>query len=385
MAKVIFHIDINAFFASAHQTLDANLQGVPLVVCPNRSTAVVTTASYEAREYGIHAAMPLSQAKILCKDLVVVDIDFELYQDLSFSFLSIIKEYTSIVQQASIDECYADMSDVITQYERPLDLAVEIMDKVKQELGLPISIGIGPTKFLAKMASDLKKPNGITVLRKREVESKLWPLPIEEMFGIGKKTVPLLKEIGINYIGDISKVNKTDLKKVLGNNTIPVINRIYGNSSDILEVYSETKSMGQSKTYPKGLSSFEEVLAAIEVELNELWNRIQAKELRGRTLTFAIRLDNYKTASRSITSEHYYTKKEDVLERVLFLYDEFDGEGSVTFLSITLSNLNEQEEIIEQLSLFDDINKETTDSIISKLNKTLKYDVFKKGSDLDHE
>ncbi|WZU00053.1 DNA polymerase IV [Erysipelothrix sp. D19-032] len=165
MANVIFHIDINAFFASAHVITDPSLIGKPVVVCSNHRGSVITTASYEARQFGIQSAMPLSHAKRLCQDLVVVEIDFDLYNDLSRRFMDIIRSYSTKLQQASIDECYVDVTDVIRNYPKPLDLAVEIQQRVLKELKLPISIGVAPNKFLAKMASDMRN---LTVLLCRE-------------------------------------------------------------------------------------------------------------------------------------------------------------------------------------------------------------------------
>ncbi|MDE8038924.1 DNA polymerase IV, partial [Erysipelothrix rhusiopathiae] len=188
MAQVIFHIDINAFYASAHLITDSSLYGKPVVVCSNQRGSVVTTASYEARSFGVNSAMPLAHAKRLCPNLEVIEVDFELYQELSVKFMNIIRSYSAVMQPASIDECYVDMTEVIKKYEKPLDLAVEIQKNIWEALRLPISIGVAPNKFLAKMASDMQKPRGITVLRIREVSQKLWPLSIESMYGIGKKT-----------------------------------------------------------------------------------------------------------------------------------------------------------------------------------------------------
>lgn len=381
MAKVIFHIDINAFFASAHLIENPELKGKPLVVCHNHSSAVITTASYEARKYGINSAMPLVMAQRLCQDLIVMPVDFELYQELSHSFVDLIKEYSPIIQQASIDECYVDMSDVIKKYKYPLDLAYEIMERMEKELLLPISIGIGPTKFLSKMASDMHKPKGITVLRKREVKEKLWPLPIEEMHGIGSKTVPLLKEKGIHYIGDLTTQSFDELKVIFGNNTQNILDRIYGRSSDIVEDDDTYKSMSQSKTFSTPLVVFDEVLSAIQTELSELIRRLKINNLVGKTISLSIRLDNYKTASRSFTFDQVTDNYDKLLEKIMLMYDEFDGEGAVTFIGLTLSKLVPIDNAIEQLNLFDDISGETTSSIIEKLNSTLNKNIFKKGSE----
>ena len=182
MAKVYFHIDLNAFFANAEIIRDPSLKGKPLVISGSTRRSVVSTASYEARQYGIHSAMPLSEAEALCPQLVIVEHHFPLYVELSEQFIKIVSEYVDDLEQASIDECYVDVTNAITKYEKPLDLAWTIQKRIMNELHLPCSIGVAPNMFLAKMASEMKKPLGITVLRIRDVPSKMWPLPISSMY-----------------------------------------------------------------------------------------------------------------------------------------------------------------------------------------------------------
>ena len=189
--RVIFHIDLNAFYASAEVLKNSALEGQPAAVAGLHRRSVVSTANYEARKCGVHSAMPLLMALEKCPQLVVVQGDFSWYEELSNRFFTYLRKFTPCIEPASIDECYMDVTDIIGNYKRPLDLAWIIQKRVYEDLRLPCSIGVGPNKFLAKMASDMRKPMGITVLRKQEVPSKLWPLPITDMWGIGKKSVPL--------------------------------------------------------------------------------------------------------------------------------------------------------------------------------------------------
>jgi DNA polymerase-4 len=202
LGKIIFHIDINAFFASAETLRDPSLKNKPIAVCSNKRGSVVTTANYIAREYGVRSAMPLAEALKLCPHLVVTGVHFDLYEKISAQFVALCRKYTEIVEVASVDECYLDVTETIAKYKRPLDLALVIRKDIKKNIGLDVSIGIAPNRFLAKMASDIKKPNGLTVLRQKEVESKLWPLPIDRMHGVGTKSAELLKAIGMLTVGD---------------------------------------------------------------------------------------------------------------------------------------------------------------------------------------
>lgn len=382
MGQVVFHIDVNAFYASAHLLDNPDLKGKPIAVCSNHRGSVITTASYEARAYGVTSAMPLVKAKKLCPDLIVVGVDFPLYQELSLEFMDIVRSFSPYLQTASIDECYVEVGDVISQYDKPLDLAVAIQKKVMEELNLPISIGVAPNKFLAKMASDMKKPLGITVLRIREVEEKLWPLPIEDMHGIGKKTVPRLQKIGIHTIGDLANSEVSYVKPVLGNSSYNFIEKANGRDQSPLELVNTAKSMGQSKTYPSVLYDQDDIRSAMKKEINELSRRLKQSGMVGRTLQFSIRLDDYTTAARSQTYQDVIEEPDEIFERVMGLYDEFEGEGGVTFISVTVANLVSKEDVNEQLNLFSDIEDPSVDEIIKRLNKELKSDVFIKTEDL---
>ncbi|WP_159636262.1 DNA polymerase IV [Erysipelothrix anatis] len=382
MANVIFHIDINAFFASAHVITDPSLIGKPVVVCSNHRGSVITTASYEARQFGIQSAMPLSHAKRLCQDLVVVEIDFDLYNDLSRRFMDIIRSYSTKLQQASIDECYVDVTDVIRNYPKPLDLAVEIQQRVLKELKLPISIGVAPNKFLAKMASDMQKPNGITVLRIREIDKFLWPLPINEMHGIGKKTVPKLIAYGIHTIKDLAQTDPNSIRHILGNNAQSFVEKANGRDKSNIETDTSAKSVGQSKTFTTPMIDLDEIQYAIRHEIEQMTLRMKSYDLVGKTLTFAIRMADYKTAARSVTLENYTDDKHLIYERVMDLYEEFDSMDGVTFISVSMSNLVTLEDKIEQLNLFDDLKEPTINDIISRLNKELNIDAFKRTSTL---
>lgn len=377
MAQVIFHIDINAFYASAHLITNSSLYGKPVVVCSNQRGSVVTTASYEARSFGVNSAMPLAHAKRLCPNLEVIEVDFDLYQELSVKFMNIIRSYSAVMQPASIDECYVDMTEVIKKYEKPLDLAVEIQKNIWEALRLPISIGVAPNKFLAKMASDMQKPRGITVLRIREVSQKLWPLSIESMYGIGQKTVPKLKQMGIETIGDLARFNPDHLKSILGVNAQNFVQKANGYDHSVIDTDVTMKSIGQSKTFKDAMTDLDEIRNAILNELVEVKRRMERQDVVGKTVSFSIRLDDYKTATRSFTFDEYTRDQNLVFERLMSLYDEFEGEGGVSFISVTMTNLLPKDEIIEQLNIFDDLDEITVNDIIQRLNKELNQDLFK--------
>ena len=204
MAKVIMHIDLNAFFASCEVIRDPSLAGLPLLIGHTGRSGIVSTASYEARAYGCHSGQPMFQALRLCPKAKVIPVDYDYYSMMSLSFFSYLKRFTLLVEPASIDEGFADMSEAVKGKEDPESFFRSLQSELKKETGLGCSIGVAPTKWLAKMASDLKKPMGLTILRKKDIPNLLYPLPIESFWGVGKKTSPRLREMGIASIGDFA-------------------------------------------------------------------------------------------------------------------------------------------------------------------------------------
>ena len=218
-AKVIFHIDLNQFFCSVAIIKNPRLKGKAFAIGRENSTkGVISTASYEARKYGIHAGMPQIEAISKLPSLIIVDYGYEIYSHYSNLFFKLIKSYVKDVEQTSIDEGYIDVTSITIDVNRhPLDLAKEIQTKALKELNLPCSIGIAPTLYLAKMASDLKKPLGITILRIRDIEEMLYDLDVKEIFGIGKKTYPILHQFNINTISDFMDINnEATVRKIVG-------------------------------------------------------------------------------------------------------------------------------------------------------------------------
>ena len=212
--KIIFHIDLNCFFASCEMAEDHELADKPVAVAhldPLRK-GIILSPNYEARKFQIKTTMLVRDALLLCKDLVVVEPEMALYEHYSQLFYAYLLSITKFVEMVSIDEAYLDVTEVC-QTIHPLALAEKIQKELLEKYKLPVSIGIAPNKFLAKMASDMKKPLGITILRKREIDKYLWVLPIEDMLGVGKKTAPKLKAIGINTIGDLANYQNLDLLK----------------------------------------------------------------------------------------------------------------------------------------------------------------------------
>jgi DNA polymerase-4 len=383
--RVIFHIDLNAFFASCEMAQDPTLKGIPLGVGGSSNRGVLTTANYEARKYGIKSGMSVVEAKRLCSKLLILPVNFDLYHEYSKQFFSILYEYVDEIEKGSIDEGYMDVTD-ITEDIHPYDLAKEIQNRMLNELGLPVSIGIAPNMFLAKMASDMKKPLGITILRKRDIEKLLWPLPIEEMFGIGKKTYPNLKLLGIQTIGDLVHYSdKRKLKLVLGNRTQEFLDLARG--IDYRQVnphrHVEMKSIGTSRTFRQDLIEYNEIIDRLMELTRNVVNRLQDDGSVAKTVSIQIRYFDFVQINRSFTFHHHTDSLLEILPVVELLYDENSSEKPIRLLGVSLSNLIVAKSYFRQLDIFQMNHNTKKDDAISKIlsdiNMAYGQKVIKKG------
>lgn len=374
MAKVIFHIDLNAFYASAEEVLDPSIRDKPVVVSGLSRRSVVTTANYIARTFGVRSAMPIQEALELCPQLIIVKGHYSFYEELSEKFIQTIKAYTPLVEKASIDECFADMTEVIKNFKRPLDLAWQIQQNLLNDLHLKCSIGVAPNKFLAKMASDMKKPMGITVLRKQEVKAKLWPLSIKEMQGIGKKTAPLLNELGIRTIGDLASFSDVErLRIYLGKNTQAMIDKANGIASDeVIENY-EVKSLSQSTTFANDINDYEEICTMFRRLAIKLSSRMKEEGKMGFTVSISVRYFDFNTIVRSKKLTHPILLADELYENAIALYDENnDSDQTIRHIGIGISSLQDSNYQRVQMNLFEEVKSgnETLD-IIEELNRQL--------------
>lgn len=372
--RVLFHIDLNSFFASAEILRNSALEGLPVVVAGLHRRSVVSTASYEARRYGVHSAMPLLMAQEKCPNLVVVQGDYAWYEELSERFFRLVRQFTPYVEPASIDECFVDVSEVIQNYKRPLDLAWTMQQRINEELRLPCSIGVAPNKFLAKMASDMRKPMGITVLRKHEIARKLWPLPITEMWGIGKKSQPLLQANGITTIGDLANPdNESKILTLLGKHAYTQIQNARGNDTNRLSYNTTVQSLSQSKTLDRDIEEYDEVKTVLRQLAHSLAQRAKSEDLKGSLISLSIRYYDFTNAVRSMSLTHYTNDETLLFEQALLLFDRNQNGKPIRHLGIGLGSLFSHTRSIDQLHLPLE-QKESDNSIehvLEQLNKQL--------------
>lgn len=383
--RVILHIDMNSFYASVEMTHDPSLKGKPLAIAGDveERRGIIVTCSYEARAFGVKTTMPLWEAKRLCPNLIVRKPNFERYKKASVAMFNLLRTYTPLVEPVSIDEGYVDITSCY-QLGTPLEIAKEIQKRILEQLQLPCSIGIAPNKFLAKMASDMKKPMGITILRKRDVPTVLWPLKVEEMHGIGKKTAEKLKTIQITTIKELAEGNVVQLKQLLGINGERLMQRANGIDPRIVdpEADSEFKSIGSSTTLPIDTSD-EEILIPLIRELCEtVGERIRKKDLLSQNIQLTIKYFDRQTITRSKKLDHYIESDDEIFQAALRLWKKHWNLEDVRLLGVTAHDLSEKQETFKQLNLFsyeEDAKIESTQKALDEIKKKFGENIIQKG------
>lgn len=354
--RVILHVDMNAFYCSVHEAEEPEkYRNRPTAVAGSVELrkGVIVTCSYTARKRGISTGMTVSQGLKKCPELLVIQPDFHLYRKYSRAFMDIAYEYTPLLQAVSIDECYLDITGS-KQFGTPLEIAAQIQQRIKNELDLPCSIGVAPNKLLAKMASDMKKPNGITVLRIRDVPRLLWDKPCNELFGVGRKTAEKLKKMRIYTIGQLAAADENKLIERFGVAGAWMKRAANGiDESPVNDEREKNKSIGHTTTLPADISRMEDVQRVMLNLADQVARRLRRQQLMAQTVQITIRTPDMKTITRSQSLETVTEQAEEIYREACELYRRHWNEDKpVRLLGITLQNLVPKEEAALQLDLF---------------------------------
>ena len=319
--------------------------------------------------------MNVHEARRKCPEIILLPPNFERYRKASKEIFSILRSYTSLVEPVSIDEGYMDVTE-LTRERHALEIADEIQRRILKELDLPCSIGVAPNKFLAKTASDMKKPMGITVLRKREVPQLLWPLEVIEMHGVGEKTAMKLNNINLKTIGDLAKADDYKLRTALGINGERLKQRANGEDEREVDPNSiyDTKSVGNSTTLHADETDLKELRKTIEMLSGKVAARLKAKRLAGTTIILYIRDASWHNQTRSKTVSNAVQVKEEIFEIAWRLFQNHWDEEPVRLLGVTVSNVIDKNEITQQLSMFnfEEHPNAHTPQEISRIKRLLK-------------
>ncbi|WP_046225320.1 DNA polymerase IV [Paenibacillus dauci] len=372
--RVILHVDMNAFYCSVHAAEEPDkYKGKPTAVAGSveQRKGIVVTASYEARGRGVKTGMLVGQALQKCPNIIVIRPDFHLYRKYSSAFMNIAYSYTPLLQATSIDECYLDITGS-SQFGTPLEIAADLQRRIQDELGLPCSVGIAPNKLLAKMASDMKKPNGISILRIRDVPRLLWDQPCGQLFGIGSKTAAKLREMGIRTIGQLAAADEARLKARFGIQGSWLKQAANGTDHSLVEPDHEpNKSIGHTTTLPADIQDQEDIRRVMLNLSDQVCRRMRRQKLMSRTVQITIRTPDMKTITRSKALSVPTETTEEVYHEACALYDRhWAGKGPVRLLGVTLQNLLPRDEAAVQLDLFDygrQPQKEQLNEVIDQL------------------
>ena len=357
--RKIIHIDMDAFYASVEQRDNPSLKGKPVVVGGSpESRGVVATCSYEARKFGIHSAMPSKIAYKRCPYAIFVRPRFDEYQKVSRKIREIFYRYTDLVEPLSLDEAYLDVTNNKKNIEYATTIARMIKNDILRETNLTASAGVSYNKFLAKLASDYNKPNGLTVITPKYAQEFLDELPINKFFGIGKVTSRILKNSGINNGYDLRQLSIHELEQIFKNRGYSFYQLARGIDFRPVEPYRERKSIGAETTLSYNLNIDDEEVAEILSELcEEVAYRTKHSEKLGKTITLKIKYEDFTQITRSISVEHSICTQEDIRTHVYNLLKNVHSENKqIRLLGVTLSNLVDSKDEFTNITIFEYID-----------------------------
>jgi len=298
----VLHVDMDAFYASCELRRRPDLVGRPVIVGGDGSRGVVTAATYEARRYGIHSAMPMSRAKRLCPDLVVLPPDFTLYTEVSAGVMAVFRDITPLVEPLSLDEAFLDVSGAVRRLGPPAVIAEQIRARVHDEQGITCTVGVATTKFVAKLASTQAKPDGLLVVPADRVVAFLHPLPVGALWGVGEKTEEVLTRLGLRTVGDLAHTPVDTLVRALGPASgHHLADLAWGRDPRSVEVPAGEKSIGNEETFARDIDDPEVVLRELLRLSEKVAARLRAHAVAGRTVTIKVRFADFSTITRSRT------------------------------------------------------------------------------------
>jgi len=336
--RKIIHIDMDSFFASVEQRDFPEFQGKPLAVGHRGPRSVVAAASYEARKYGVYSAMPMSVALRKCPDLIVTPHRFDVYQEVSANIRHIFHEYTDLVEPLSLDEAYLDVTQARKGPASASLIAKEIKKEILKSEGLIASAGVSYNKFLAKIASDMDKPDGFFLIEPKDAEGFLEDLDIELFFGVGEKTAQKMHRMNISKGRDLKTLPREALIKHFGKAGNYFYDVVRGIDDRPVVSSRERKSIGAERTYETDIYDINLVKEKLTEVLDIMWARYEAKKKKGKTLTLKLRFSDFTTITRSSTQSHYFSREEmKACIMNLLPQQEIEKQG-VRLLGATMSN-----------------------------------------------
>ena len=351
MERTIAHVDMDAFYASCEIRENPELEGKPVIIGgdPQKGRGVVTTCSYEARAYGIHSAMPISEAYNLCPHGVYLRPTYSLYREVSDSVMHILEQFSDVFQRSGIDEAYLDASQKVREYKSARDFGEAIKNTVFEQERISCSVGIAPNKSVAKIASDFKKPGGVTVVSQEQLLEFLRPLPVERISGVGKKTREVLNNYGYTTIGHLEIADPRELMKILGKSGHWLWFIANGKDERPVGYSGSVKSVGKEHTFSRDTKNIQDIHESVNWIAERLTQRLEKRGISARTITLKVRLRGFETYTKSRTLPYCTDSTDTIVSVSKQLFEEFRGRY-IRLIEIRLTNLKRERMHQEDLS-----------------------------------
>ena len=393
MARLIFHVDVNSAFLSWEAARrvakgEEDIRLIPAAIGgdPEKRTGVVLAKSIPAKKYGIKTGEPIAMALRKCPELFLARPDFRLYEQCSKAFMDICREYAPVVEKYSIDECFLDMSGTHRLYPDPVAIARAIKDRIREDLGFTVNVGIGDNKLLAKMASDFEKPDKVHTLFSREVPEKMWPLPVRDLFTVGASTAEKLEKAGIRTIGDLARGDPARVERLVGVKMGRQIHA-YANGRDpspVLAAPEEAKGYSVSTTLEEDVVTFQQAHGVLLALTDSVTARMRADGVKAGCLAVSIRSNDFRTRSHQRKLPEPTDISREVFETGKQLFGElWDGHTPLRLLGMSLTDLTHGE--AAQLSMFSDADREKArrlDRAYDAINSKFGSSAIMRGSSI---
>ncbi|MBQ9043884.1 MAG: DNA polymerase IV [Eggerthellaceae bacterium] len=359
--RAILLVDLDAFFASVEQLDHPGWRGKPVIVGGGADRrGVVSTASYEARAFGVHSAMPSSTARKLCPDAIWTEGHYDRYREMSNKVMAILHDETPFVQQVSIDEAFMDVTPTAVNHEHPVEVAMRIQERVAK-LGVTCSIGVGTTKSIAKLASDMDKPRGLTVVLPGSERNFMDPLPVRALSGVGASAEKKLKQLGIETLGDLARADDEEVVGLLGKAGRVMLDRARAEEYAPVESDDEVKSVSNETSFAKDLTARADIEAAIDTMAAKVGRRLRRKGLAGRTLALKVRYSDFSVRSVQRPLPNPSDDEFLFMEMLHDMLDELWQTGMpLRLVGVAVTGF-EDDAMPEQLALFEDNEAEAVD------------------------
>jgi DNA polymerase-4 len=370
MASVnILHMDMDAFFASVEQLDNPDLKGRCVIVGGKSQRGVVAAASYEARRYGIHSAMPIFQAKQRCPNVTIVPPRRARYVEISGQVMAILRGFSPLVEPVSIDEAYMDISGSRRLHGSCRNIAMEIKQTIYQRTGLTCSIGVAPIKFLAKIASDMNKPDGLTIIQPEQVKAFIHSLPIRKVPGVGKQTMKILAKLGIKTLGHVSNLSEETLVRKIGKFGHRLFLLSQGDDNAAVAPQQAAKSVSTETTLSEDTTDRHQLASYLLQQAQSVAHQLRRKKMRARTVTLILKTSDFQRHTRSLTLNSAFQNSDTIYQTALKLLRQYALHQPVRLVGVGASGLQSENRPV-QMALFSD-EKHTDENKWEKVDQAV--------------